>query len=93
MSKHPKATQLNWASTIGKTLAQEAKDVAQSVSTSLVSIQGSKLMDTPSTASPTSPAAPAKITEHSKHCAICTTLGKIYPEEFPMSSDWNEEDD
>ena len=88
--KLPKATQLNWASTIGRNLTQEANDVAQSTSTSLVPIQGSRLMDTPSTPLPTSP---AKIKEHSKCCAICTLLGKICPEEFPMSSDGDEEDD
>ena len=33
--KIPKATQLNWASTISKGLTMEAKDVAQSTSTTL----------------------------------------------------------
>ena len=48
VGKLPEATQQNWASTIGKNLIQEAKDVAQSASTSLDPIQGSQLMDTPS---------------------------------------------
>ena len=90
--KLPKATQLDLASTIGKSLTQEAKDVAWHASTSPTPVQRSQLMDTPSTPSPTSPAAPAKITEHSKYSAICTPLGKICPE-FAMSSDWDEEED
>ena len=68
-------------------------DVAQLASTSLAPIQGSQLLDTPSSPSPTSPPAPVKIAEHSKYCAVCTTLGKICPEEFAMSSDWDEEED
>ena len=50
-------------------------------------------MDTPFTPSLTSSAVPAKITEHSKYCVICTPLGKICPEEFAMSSDWDEEEE
>ena len=92
MRKLPEATQLNWASTISKSLNQEAKDAVQSMSTSLPPIQGSQLMDTSSMSSPTSPEAPAKITEHSNYCAICTSLGKICPEGFAMSSDWDEEE-
>ena len=65
--KLTEATQLNWASTISKSLTQEANDVAQGTSASLAPIQGSQLMDTPSMPSPTSSAAPAKITEHSKY--------------------------
>ena len=85
--KLPEACLLNWASIIGNSLTQEAKDAAQSVSTSLTSIQGSQKIDTPSVPSPTSPAAHAKITEHSKYCVICTLLGKICLEEFAMSPD------
>ena len=33
------------------------------------------------------------ITGHSKYCAICMPLGKICPEEFAMSSYWDEEED
>ena len=91
--KLPKATQLNWKSSISKCLTQGAKDAVQNTSTSLAPIQGSQLIDTPSTPSPTSPAGPAKITEHSKYCAICTQLGKVCPEDFAMLSDWDEEDD
>ena len=86
MRKLPKAT-------ISRSLTQEAKDVAQHVSTSLAPIQGSQLMDTTCTPSHTSPAAPAKITKNSQYCVISTLLGKICPEEFSMSSDWDEEDD
>ena len=55
-------------------------------------MQGSQVMNTPSTPTPTSPAIPAKITEHSKYCAICTPLGKDCPEKIAMSSDWDEEE-
>ena len=44
LRKLPKATQQNWASTIGRGLIQQAKDAAQSVSTSLVPVQGNQLM-------------------------------------------------
>ena len=64
----------------------------QSISTSLAPIQGSQLMEALSSPSPTSHAAPAKITEHSKYSGICTRLGKICPEGFAMSSDWDEDD-
>ena len=59
------------------------------MSTSLAPIQGSQLMDNP----PTSSVAPAKITEHSKYCVIFTPLGKIHPEEFAMSLDWDKEEE
>ena len=45
VGKLPKATQQNWASTIGKNLIQKAKDIAQCMSTSLAPIQGSQLID------------------------------------------------
>ena len=90
--KLPEGTQLNWASTIGKSLTQEAKDATQCASTNLDLIQGSQLKGTPSIPSPTSPAAHTKITELSKYCSICIPLGKICSEEFAMSSDWKEED-
>ena len=38
----PKGTQLNWASTISKSLTQEAKDAAQSMSTSLAQYKEAK---------------------------------------------------
>ena len=77
------ATQWNWAASLGK-----AKDAA-GITTSLAPIQTSQLMDTPSTLSPTSPNPPIKSSEHSNYCAICTPLGKICLKEFPMSSDWD----
>ena len=40
--------------------------------------------------SPTSSISPN--TERTKYCAIFTPLGKICPTEFPMSSDWDEDD-
>ena len=80
----PEATQQNWASTLRK-----AKDTAH-VTTSLAPIQVSQLMDPSSIPSPTSPAFSAKITEHSKYSAIYMPLGKICPEEFAMSSDWDD---
>ena len=43
--------------------------------------------------SPTSPGAPIKITEHSRYCALCTPLGKHAPKEFPISSDWDEDEE
>ena len=49
VSKFTKATHLNWASTITNGLTQEAKDAAQSMSTSLTPMQGSQLIDPPST--------------------------------------------
>ena len=61
------------------------------MSTSLGSIQGSQLMEIPLMSSPTSPAIPANRTEHFKYYAIYTTLGKICPEEFAVSSDWDED--
>ena len=80
--KFLEATQLNWASNIGNSLTQEAKDAAQSMSTSLAPTQGCQLLDTQSMPSPTSPAAPAKITEHSIYWLICTVLGKTCLEGF-----------
>ena len=76
------ANPLNWKSTTGKSLTQEAIYTACSASTYLAPIQGSKLINTLSTPSPPSTAAYAKITEHSKYCAICTPLGKYCPEKF-----------
>ena len=83
---------LNWKSTTGKSLTQEAIDTAHGMSTNLVPMKGSQLMNTPSTPSSTSPVAPTEITEHSKYCAICTPLGRDCPEKFAVSSDWDEED-
>ena len=75
-------------------MIKEAKDAAQSLSTSLAPIQGSQLMDTSATPSPTSPAIlTAKITEHSKYCVICTPLGQICLEGFAMSSDWDDDEE
>ena len=85
--KLPKATQLNWASTIR----------SQGCSTKCVNkpgppIQRSQLMDTPSMSSPTSPAVPPKITDHSNYCAICTPHGKICQKSLQSHWDEDEED-
>ena len=68
---HPSG-QLNWKSTTGKSLTWEAIDVAHSSSTSLTSMQGSLLMNTPLTPSSPSPIASTKAAENSEYCAICT---------------------
>ena len=82
----PEATQQNWIATLGK-----AKD-ATGATTSLAPIQTSQLMDTPSTLSPTSPKSPTKFTEHLRYCTICIPVGKICPKEFPLSSDWDNDE-
>ena len=48
----------------------------------------SQPMEAPVAQSPTSPIPPN--TEHIKYCVICIPLGKICPNEYPMSSDWDE---
>ena len=70
---------------------KKAEDVA-GTTTSLAPAP-SQPMDTPSTPSPTSPIPPLKFTEYTKYCAICTPLGKICSKEFPMSSDWKNDDE
>ena len=50
-------------------------------------------METTATLYPTSPKSPMKIIKHSKYCAICTPLGKICLKEFPMSSDWDDDEE
>ena len=42
--------------------------------------------DAPANQSPNSPLSP-----DTKYCAICTPLGKLCPNEFPVSLDWNED--
>ena len=42
-------------------------------------------VEKPAAQSPTSSFSP-----DTKYCAICTSLGKICPNEFPVSLDWNE---
>ena len=82
----PAATQQNWLATL------KAKESGRcGATTSLVPTQASQLVDTPSTLSPTSPVPPN--TENSKYCAICTPLGKICPSEFPMSLDWDDDEE
>ena len=56
-------------------------------------MEGSQLMNTPSTSLPPSPTASTKVTEGSEYCAICTPLGKDCPGKLGLSSDWDEEDD
>ena len=79
----PEATRQNWTSNLGK-----ARDVA-GTTTRLAPIKGSQVMDTSPIPSPTSPVVPTKTTGHSKYCLICMPLGKICPEEFAMSLDWD----
>ena len=86
-------SQLNWKSTSGKSLTQESIDVADSTSMSLAPVQGSQLMNTPSTPLPLSPTNSTKVTEDSDYCAVCTPLGKDCPGKLGLSSDWDEEDD
>ena len=62
---------------------------AEGITTSLAPTQMNQAMDTPSAISHSSPRPPMKLTEHSKYSAICTSLGKIYPTELPMSLDWD----
>ena len=47
----------------------------------------SRPVEAPVTESPTSPIPP----EHTKYYAICTPLGKICLNEYPMSLDWDED--
>ena len=87
-------TKLNWKSTSGRNLTQEAKDAAHTSSSSLVPVQGSQLMNNnPSPPSPPSCTASTKAAEDSRHCAIYTSLGKECPDRLAMFSDWDEEDD
>ena len=50
--------------------------MACSMSTSQAPMQGSQLMNTPSTPLHPSPTASTKVAEDSEYCAICTPLGK-----------------
>ena len=77
-----KATQQKWLATL---IAKEAAGAT----TCQGPTQISQPMDTPSILSPTSAVPP----EHTKYCAICTQLGKICPKEFPMSLDWDDNDE
>ena len=45
-----------------------------------------QLAEAPATQSPSSPLSP-----DTKYCIICTILGKICPNEYPMSSDWDKD--
>ena len=49
-------------------------------------------MDIPSTLTPTLLEVSIKFTEHSRYCVVCTPLGNTYPKEFPMPSDWDEDE-
>ena len=80
----PEATQHNWAATLRK-----AKPAAVAT-TSLAPIQTNQPMNTPSTLSHISPKHP---TEHSNYCAICTPLGNICLQEFPISLDWDDDEE
>ena len=77
----PPATQWNWLATL------KAKEVAgATTSQAPTPIQP---METPAAQSPTSPIPP----EHTRYYATCTPLGKICPNNFPISLDWEEDDD
>ena len=91
--KLPKATQIDWASTIGKSLTKEAKDRAQSTLTSLAPYKETSQWTLHPCPHPLHLQLLQKITEHSKYCAICNPLGTICPEEFSMSSDMDKEED
>ena len=93
MQKFPASTtQLNWKSTTSKSLTQEAIDAACSLSTNLAPVEGSQLMNTPSTPSSPSPSASTKVREDSEYCAICRPLRKDCPGKIGLSSDWDEDD-
>ena len=88
------ASQLNWKSTTGRSLTQEAIDVANSTLTNLAPMQGSQLVDnTPSPPTPPSPTAYTKATKNSRYCAIDRPLGKDCPGKLALSSASDEEDD
>ena len=78
----PLAAQQNWLANL------KAKEVVSATSSQAPT--PSQPMDTQAPQCPTSPTPPS--TEHTKYCAICTPLGKIYPIEFPMSSDKDKDD-
>ena len=46
----------------------------------------SQPIEAPAAQCPTSPIPP-----DTKYCAICTPMGKICPNEFPVSLDWDED--
>ena len=82
----PEATQWKWLANLRK-----AKEVAGT--TNSLAPTCSQPMNTPSMLSPTSPVPPIKFTEHTKYCAICALLGKIYLKEFPISLNWDNNDE
>ena len=75
VSPLPEATQWNWLANL------KAKEVAGTTTSQAPT--PSHPVNTPTMQSPTSPIP----LEHIKYCIICTPLGKICPNEFPMSSD------
>ena len=91
--KYPASiSELNWKSTTVKSLTQEAIDT-HSMSTSLAQMQGSQLINTPSTSPTPSPTAFAKVADDPDYCAICKLLGKDCPGKIGLSFYWDEEDD
>ena len=89
----PEVTQQNWASTIGRSLSKKPRMQHKEHQSAWPLIWGSQLMGTPSMLSPISPKAPIKFTEHSRYCAICTPLRKSCQKEFPMSLDWDDDEE
>ena len=77
----PLAIQWSWLATL------KAKEVP-GTTTSEAPVP-SQPMKTTAAQSSTSPVTP----EHTKYCAICTPLGKIYPNKFPMSSGWDKDNE
>ena len=77
----PLAIQQNWLATLK---AKEAEDTATSQTPT-----PSHPMEAPGIQPPISPIPP----KHTKYCAICTPLGKICPNEFPMCLDWNDNEE
>ena len=75
---YPPATQRNWLTTLK---AKETEAAASSQTPT-----PTQPVEVPATESPTPSTSP-----NMKYCAICTPLGKICPNEYPMSLDWDED--
>ena len=74
----PKATQRNWLATLK---AKEAE-----VTTSSKAPTPVQQAEAPATQSTTSLSSP-----ETKYCAVCTPLGKLYSNEYPIALDWDED--
>ena len=74
----PKATQRNWLTTL------KAKEVEATASSQAHAPTQPTVA--PADQSPNSPLSP-----YTKYCAVCTPLGKLCPNEFPVCQDWGED--